>query len=212
MKRFAVVLTTMFAMFAFMAMTSNVQAQETDLNMTVDLQEYIETQKTIDWNLATWHYDNFDVETVYGEGNSWLMGYANCPFEVSVSGSNPVDGDEYGPTFARPEAMNGSAVDRLESIYKIFFEINGEQKQIHGGYYGDDASDFPISGVIDEAPHDGEVRLNMSMHVNTPLTTGDFPNRTTSVGERAPEESADAGIYKASMQFTFSALNNNNAW
>ena len=206
MKRFAIILSSVVVAFAFIAMTtSNVQAQnsdQTDINLSLTVDEYIEAVPTIDWDLGE-TYRSGNSERMY-TSNGWDIAYANCPFNVTVEGDNPA-GDGR-PIFAREEqGANSNGFDRLRSLYAIDVVTNGVSQDVTDWF--DHSGKFPVSKDVTEAPHNGQVHMNMTLDVNGGTSHGTVPIRKTLIDPSFSwEESADAGEYEASLKVTFTAL------
>ncbi len=190
--------------FAGMALAQDSDSVNIDMEMYVD--EYIETMGDTSWDLGTtYHTTNYGPsrEQIY-ESNGWDLAYANCPFSMTVSGNN-LAGDGI-PTFAREEqGANSNGFDRLPSYYKIFVITNENADEFTG--WVDPSEKFPISKDYSEAPHNGQIRMNMTVQANTTITHSDIPLKATLIDPRYTwKDSADAGTYEASLTVTISAL------
>jgi len=216
MKRL-IVLTSLFTVFAFMAMTANVQAQSSD-NVTLDfvmtVDEYIEVmeapENATDFGITShetaWGYNN---EGLISEIKSWNLAYANCPFDVTIEGNN--DMGQGKPRFAREEVGPAAqGYDFLNTAYYIGVFTNGEVQQDNFGWqWAMGAESFPRTGNYDEAPHNGQVELKMKALVNSyNFDEKDVvPVRRTDINPGQDNRaSADAGLYSCSMTITLSAL------
>ncbi|HKK54531.1 MAG TPA: hypothetical protein VJ926_03365 [Patescibacteria group bacterium] len=196
-----------------MAMTTNVQAQssdQTEINMSLTVDEYIEAVPSIDWDLGeTNHNAGRNKEEIYGVSSPDMdIAYANCPFSVTLNGDNPA-GDGI-PRFAREEVgTHANGYDVLPTLYKIYVTTNGVVEYIDGaGTMVQQAGYFPLGEDFVEAPHNGQVRMNISAFINTALATdpGASVKKTIIDPNFTWDQSADAGVYEASIVATFSAL------
>lgn len=208
MKKLVFVLAMMFATAIF------VQAQETaeatfNLSMTVD--KYIEaTPGPLYWNVGTTDHNNGrNVEEIYGNFDEWNLAYSNCPFRVDIEGNNPAGQGK--PRFARLETgAKANGYDILPTLYKIYVHTNDEAKYLSGaGTMVQQAGEFPIYGVFDEAPHNGQVKMDMRVFINTALATdpGAGGTKKTVIDPNYTwDQSADAGEYTCQMTVTLTAL------
>ncbi|MBD3282127.1 MAG: hypothetical protein GF387_00770 [Candidatus Portnoybacteria bacterium] len=181
-------------------------AQNTDqvlINLSLTLDEYIEcVPGPVDLNLGT----------TYRSGNSERMyttkgldiAYANCPFSVTIEGDNPA-GDGI-PRFAREETgPNSNGYDQLRTLYNIKFLMNGQSNDFTDWF--DYSGLFPISKSYTEAPHNGQVHMQMTIDINGGTSHGTVPIRTTEINPAFTwEDSADAGVYEAYLTVTFAAI------
>jgi len=202
-----VFLVLMIFTFSNIVVANENESDSVNINMSLYLDEYIETMGDVNWYLGeTSHHDHHNAEIIYGEEKNWNIAYANCPFSVTIAGNNP-KGDNF-PRFVREEVdENGSGIgrwDSLETLLNPKIIINNE-KISPLGFYGKNASEFPISYDFKEAPHNGQVKLSIKARVN--LTTGALPRRKTEIDPRYIwKDSADAGTYKAKLKVTLCAL------
>ena len=179
----------------------------TQFNLSLDMVRYIESLPTVDWFLGTTHYT-----ASYGPprleihvGNQWDLAYANCPFQVTISGSNAAGNTI--PRFARNEVgTHANGWDILPTTYAIRFLMNGVWNEFTDWWDG--ASQFPITKNYAEAPHNGQVKMQMTVEANG-TTTPDpgMPVRQIAINPAFTwDQSADAGVYTCTMVVTLTAL------
>jgi len=179
-----------------------------NFSLTLDMMKYIEcVPGPISWFLGTTHYT-----TAWGPprleiyvSNEWDLAYANCPFQVTISGNN--DNNDGIPRFARlEEGPNSNGYDTLPTIYNIRFLTNGSWWDFTDWFDG--SSQFPITKDCLEAPHNGQVRMKMTIGANS-TTTPDpgCPTRKIAIDPSFTwDQSADAGTYSCTLIVTFTAL------
>ena len=186
-------------------------SNSTTFNLSLYLNEYIETMPgPVVWDLGhTTHYSGspYDVETIYPATNSWNLAYANCRFNISIAGENLAL--EHKPRFARLQTgtHGGGIYDTLPTLYDIRLTTNGVSDPLSSNEL-QSANNFPFSKDYSEAPHNGQVRMDMKVYVNTPLAwDGVVPQRKTLIAPAfTDQDSADAGIYTCTMVVTLGAL------
>ena len=201
-------------MFVQTVNAQNTGTANFNLSMTVD--EYIETTPApIDFNFGTtfhntlWSVGHEDL--FYGSWGEWDLAYANCRFSVTLAGDNPAG--QGVPRFAREEvgAHAGGGFDVLNTVYQIGFLTNGVVETDAFGYvWGLGASSFPKTANFTEAPHNGQVKMRMTAHVNStyhPSKDAGIPLRNTVINAGLTnDQSADAGVYNCTMLVTLTAL------
>ncbi len=205
------VLSCLFALVLIAGMsfaqgvTDNVQ-----LNLSLNLMPYIETMPgPVDVNLGNtrhnagyapskeWYY-NFSPQT-------WNLAYANCPFSVNIAGDNPAG--EGKPRFARLETgAHANGYDTIPTLYAIHFTTNGVSDLFFGEWL-QGAHQFPHTKNYTEAPHNGQVKMNLDIWANANIASEAIPIRGTLINPAFTiRDSADAGIYTCSMVVTLTAL------
>jgi hypothetical protein len=178
------------------------QTQSTTFNLSLYLNEYIETMPgPVDVNLGhTWQRNTSEV---YGMGgpDPWDFAYANCPFRITISGDNPAG--EGKPRFARLETgTHANGYDTLPTRWWIFLQIDGVDD-----YRAPDAKNFPYSWEHAEAPHNGQIKLKFNIYTNWEDVQDSIPIRHTTINPAfAWQDSADAGLYTCSVVVTLGAL------
>ncbi len=209
MKKVFGILTLLCVMALFV---QNVAAQNTgvanfNLSMTVD--KYIETTPSpLSWDFGTTtHSASYGPsrEELYGTMGQWDLAYVNCPFSVTVSGNNVAN--EGVPRFARAEVgAHGGAYDILATLYAIHFTTNGYQDLFYGTWL-QGAHQFPYTKSYSEAPHNGQVKMDMNAYVNSSVASENVPVRATLINPAFTGiQSADAGVYACTMIVTLTAL------
>ena len=207
MKKFFGILAIAIAI-GFAQSASAQKSATFNLKMTVD--KYIEAMASpVDFNFGTTQHTILKAEELCGNIGSWNLAYANCPFSVTISGNN---GANQGvPRFARQETgAHGGDWDILNTVYDINFTTNGVTSSFAGflGYLG--ARDFPRTKNYGEAPHNGQIRMDMKAFVNTVanclLDHGISIKGTLIDPNFKNSDSADAGEYTCSMVVSLAAL------
>ncbi len=206
MKKFALIFAFMIVAVVF------VQAQTTasasfNLSMTVD--KYIETTPSpLNWDFGTTSHQvayGGPMESLYGTMGQWNLGYANCPFSVTVAGNN---GALQGvPRFARQEVgAHGGDWDILPTLYAINFTTNGVRDLFYGTWL-QGANNFPYTKNYAEAPHNGQIKMDMKAYINSSVASEAVPVRKTLIDPTFTNiQSADAGVYECTMVVTLTAL------
>jgi hypothetical protein len=202
-----------FVLFVFAAMTTASFAQGTTdstvLNLSMTLDKYIETMPgPVSWNIGTTGYTNAwgpAREFVYSPLGQWNLAYANCPFRVSITGDNPAG--EGKPRFARQEVgPHANGFDTLPTLYAINFTTNGVRDLFYGTWL-QGAHQFPYSKDYTEAPHNGQVFLDISVFVNDTVASEAIPVRAIAINPAFTwQQSADAGVYTAQLTITLTAI------
>lgn len=204
-------------MIAMICFVQKANAQNTgfaNFNLTMTVDKYIETTPSpINFNLGTTlRYNSMTSEEIfYGPWGEWDLAYANCPFSVTLAGDNPAGQNK--PRFARAEVgtQGTPGFDILNTVYQIGFLTNGAVQSDDFGYqWGFGASSFPKTANISEAPHNGQVKMRMTAHVNSswhPSKDAGIPIRQTLINSAfTNDQSADAGDYTCTMLVTLTAL------
>ena len=182
--------------------------------MRMYMDEYIECAADIFWDLGdtnhktAWGNQPHDWESVTAQRTDNIA-YANCPFGITFTGYN--DAGESVPRFARQEVDGeGNPLGRwdiLRAHYVLNVTVNGETTRVRKQSMPDPAASFPLSRDFTEAPHNGQIALNLQVQVNSPITWGGVPMRYTYIDpDLTYQDSADAGEYKAYMVVTITAL------
>lgn len=195
-----------------MFVTNQSKAQTTDdvtfnLSMTVD--KYIECMPSpVSWDFGTTsHQVNYGgpMESLYGAMGEWNVGYANCPFSITISGNN--DANQGVPRFARQEVgAHGGDYDILPTLYQIHFTTNGVQDLFYGTWL-QGAHQFPYTKSYSEAPHNGQIKMDMKAYINSSIASEAVPIRKTLIDPTFTNiQSADAGEYTCKMLVTITAL------
>lgn len=182
----------------------------TEFNFTAVVDPYIEVLVPVQ-NMATSPYHiqgpgfSGGVMTYTGlSGGTWPGGigdfaYANCPFDLTISGDNPATDGK--PNYAREEEDdlgNGlGTFDRLDTNWEIRIHYNGGYPI---GVY-DDADNAPWSITANEAPHNGWVGIDF-------MCNGHRVDGPAANIDRSQDyfDSPDAGNYKASLTITMSVM------
>lgn len=178
-----------------------------NLSMTVD--RYIEvTPGPISWDFGTTrHQVNYGgpMESLYGTMGEWNLAYVNCPFSVTISGDNPAS--QGVPRFARKEVgPHSGGYDILATLYAINFTTNGVRDLFYGTWL-QGANQFPRTKSYSEAPHNGQVKMDMKAWVNSSIASEAVPVRHTLINPAfTNDQSADAGDYTCTMLITLLAL------
>lgn len=208
MKKLIFLSVFMIAMISF---SQSVRAQNpVQFNLSMEVAKYIETTPTpLDFNfgVATHNPSTANMELVSSAKGVWNIAYANCPFSVTISGNNAAN--EGVPRFARQElGTNASGYDVLNTMYQIFFTTNGPaNRELFYGNWLQEASNFPHTKNFEEAPHNGQIKMDIIAFVNSTKKSAAVPVRKTAIDPNMDRrQSADAGIYECTMQVTFIAL------
>ncbi|GAH67675.1 unnamed protein product [marine sediment metagenome] len=145
-------------------------------------------------------------------GNMKDAVYVNCPFTITYVGHNGVD--DGLPILARHEIPTGNGWDRLQTSIVIKNKINevGADYERHDMSFLSDpdgaaAGTYSTTGfcsgatvTFDNAPHDGEVRVEWFFNASLPHKSPDFgPDNTWN-------ESADAGLYECQLVATYAVI------
>ncbi len=218
MKRIIILATMFVAMIAYVqtAQAQNTATASFNLSMTVD--KYIETTASpLEFDFGTTRSNvyygaprNEDLYDGWGNAGEWNLAYANCPFSVTLSGDNPAS--QGVPRFARAEVgAHAGPADFLNTSFRIGFLTNGGVENDAFGYvWGIGASSFPKTASFDEAPHNGQIKMNMQAAVNShwmPANDVGIPIRNTVIdASMTNDQSADAGKYSCTMLVTLTAL------
>lgn len=208
MKKVFLFLAIMFAVAIFV----QVQAQNSDdvtfnLSMTVD--KYIETTPgPLNWDFGTTSHQvayGGPMESLYGAMGEWNLAYANCPFSITVEGDN--DAGQGVPRFVRNEVgPTANGYDVLPTLYQIHFTTNGVQDLFYGTWL-QGAHQFPYTKSFPEAPHNGQVKMDMKAYINSSIASEAVPIRKTLIDPNFTwQQSADAGEYTCTMTVTLTAL------
>jgi len=138
--------------------------------------------------------------------------YANCPFTITYEGTNDA-GDPF-PILARRETPNGNGWDRLQTRIHIKNRINevGADPERHDVAFesGPDGANTGTWSTIgycsgsmvqfNNAPHDGEVRIEW-------FFDGTLPHKSPDFGvDNTWNQSADAGEYSCRLIATYAAI------
>lgn len=209
MKKIALIFAFMIVAVAFTQAQTTASASF-NLSMTVD--KYIETTPSpLTWNFGTTSHQvayGGPMESLYGAMGQWNLAYANCPFAITISGNN---GASQGvPRFARQEVgAHGGAWDILPTLYLIQVTTNGV-RDVFSLPNADSrlgAHRFPSTEEYSEAPHNGQVKLDMVSYINSSVASEAVPVRKTLIDPNFTNvQSADAGVYECTMVVTLTAL------
>lgn len=207
MKRF---LFFAVVILAIASQATKVQAQNVKFDFTMTVPAYIETMPSpVSFNFGTAEHNptTGNLELTNSAKGEWDIAYANCPFSVTITGDNP-NGDGI-PRFARLESgATSSGYDVLSTMYQIFFTVNGAtNREIFFDGHMQADHEFPHTKTFNDAPHNGQVKMDIQAWVNSSVRTGAVPMRKTKIDPNMTwDQSADAGEYACSMVVTFSAL------
>lgn len=192
------------------AMVCIVNAQKTaSFNLSMTVNEYIETTPSpLNWDFGTTSHQvayGGPMESLYGTMGEWNLAYSNCPFSITVSGNNGAN--EGKPRFARQEVgAHGGAWDILPTLYAINFTTNGVRDLFYGTWL-QGAHQFPYTKNYAEAPHNGQVKMDMTAYINSSIASEAVPVRKTLIDPTFTGiQSADAGVYQCTMLVTLTAL------
>jgi hypothetical protein len=207
------VLSFLFVL-ALIAGMSFAQAQQT-FNFSTTVQKYIEVNPAfLTMDVKTPSISPADVYAPRANysfyKNEHNIVYANCPFQVQLTGDNGA-GDGL-PIFARHEVgATAQGWDRLDTKISFSYAINlglpgtGGWKRIQfgdEGYYGGGVKNAWTNNPYSftEAPHDGEVGLELLSQATFLHPVPDWSKNNTW------DESPDAGDYACQVIATYIAL------
>jgi len=153
--------------------------------------------------MGTQHFTSaWGPERLEGQASfSGALAYANCPTVVTVTGNNPA-GDNI-PRLARAEVgVRADGFDRIPTVYGISVLANGDNYPITD--WLDGSSQVPFVGTIAETPHNGYVGYSVFIEANgtTTIDPGCSVKNTYIDPNKSNGDSADAGVYEASLVFT----------
>jgi len=203
----------LFGLLALVVMTAVSFGQgstdNTTITLNLNLMPYIETMNPVTVDLGNtrhnssyapskeWYYDFLP--------QAWNLAYANCPFRVTIAGDNPAG--EGKPRFARLETgAHASGYDTIPTLYAINFTTNGVRDLFYGTWL-QGAHQFPFSKDYAEAPHNGQVKMELDVWANANIASEAIPIRGTLINPAfSDRDSADAGIYSCSMLVTLTAI------
>jgi len=209
------VILSAMAICLIFVFTSNVNAQpnqysdDVSFNLSMTVDKYIETAPgPIDWDFGTTDHSTSwgpSRESLYGSLGEWDIAYANCPFSVTISGDNAAG--QGVPRFVRDEVgANANGYDVLATLYQIHFTTNGNRDLFYGTWL-QGAHQFPYTKSFPEAPHNGQIKMDMKAYVNSTIASEQIPVRPTIIDPNMTwQQSADAGVYECTMDVTFTAL------
>ncbi len=199
------------------AVTTSTDQTDFEFGMTVD--NYIETVASpLAWCFGTTSHSgskgSIGSEQLVGNDYNLNFAYANCPYKVTVSGSN--EAGQSVPRFARKETgTHGTGYDILPTVWEIQFVANSVSDYFGVSSVGATkvyAGQFPLSETYSEAPHNGQIFLKVKALVNTenePAAAGGgtvVPVRQTAINSAYTAiNSADAGKYKAMMKIVLTS-------
>lgn len=189
-----------------------VNAQESaTFNLSMTVNEYIETMPQAGaWDLGTTvHSADSEIITVI-QSQEWDLAYANCPFEITFSGTNASGGT--APRFVRKQEGDnaGGIYDVLPTALHFDVTMNGQlsHEPSLSTFWG--AGSFPQTIKYNEAPHNGQVKLSIWSEVNTARAAtvdNTIPVRQTLIDNGfGPQDSADAGVYSCEVMLTLTTL------
>ena len=201
------------------AQSASAQPKSATFNLKMNVDKYIEAMcGPVNFNFGTTTHKS-GYEGLVGNTGSWDLAYANCPFSITISGSN--EAGQSVPRFARKETgAHGGAWDFLPTSFDIKIGTN----QMISSFNGDvapgtstfvplplGAYQFPRTQNFDEAPHNGQVHMQMQAFVNEYAAGGalfdNVPLRRTAINSSwTNDKSADAGEYTCTMVVTLAAL------
>ncbi len=209
MKRMFGFLTGLTAVLLLAGSTSFAQ-QSTTFNLSLTVNPYIQTMPgPVNVNLGSTRHNagyGTNQEWFYDTApQSWDLAYANTPFTVTVSGNNPAN--QGIPRFARAETGNHSnGFDTLPTLYAIHFTTNGVSDLFFGTWL-QGANQFPYTKQYQEAPHNGQIRMDLDVYANANIASEAIPIRQTVIDPSYKwDQSADAGVYQASLTVTLGAI------
>jgi hypothetical protein len=153
--------------------------------------------------------------TSYGNGEwfydfapkTWNLAYSNTTFRATLADSNGAG--QAKPRFARQEVgAHSNGWDILPTLYDIYFTTNGVSEKLIPGSMVQSAERFPISKDFSEAPHNGQVRMDLHVWINSPYSADDsISQRETLINPAFTwQQSADAGTYACQMVVTLTAI------
>lgn len=205
MKKFYVLATMFVAMFVY-TQVAQAQNNPVNINLSMTVDKYIETTESpLSWHVGTTeHIAN--AEVLNGGLKEWNLAYANCPFSVTITGDNAAN--QGVPRFARKEeGAHGVGYDVLPTFYKIHFTTNHHDRKSFHDAWKQSALQFPHTKSFDEAPHNGQILMDLQTWVNTADNGEGVPQRETLINPNfTNSQSADAGVYECTMVVTLTAL------
>jgi hypothetical protein len=174
-----------------------------NLSMTVD--KYIEVMASpVSFDFGTTVHSDGAEQLCSSNTGVWNLAYANCPFKVTISGTNAA-GDAF-PRFARAEVgAHASGFDVLPTFYDIKFATNGQEVNFWNQQWMPAAS-FPYTATFSETPHNGQVKMSLAAKVNTDDEGGIAQKKSKIDPTYTARSSADAGVYTAKMIVTLAAI------
>jgi hypothetical protein len=198
---------TVFAMLFFAG--SVCVAQSTTFSLSLDVNKYIQTMPgPVSVNLGTTTHQSYygNEENYYDTApQSWNLAYANTGFTVTVAGNNPAN--QGVPRFARLETgTHGNGYDTIPTLYAINFTTNGVRDLFYGTWL-QGANQFPYTKQYSEAPHNGQIKMDLDIWANSAIASEAIPVRQTNIDPSYTwDQSADAGVYQASLTVTLGAI------
>jgi len=205
MKKFFGILAIAIAVCFAQSVSSQKSAT---FNLKMNVSNYIEVMASpVDFNFGTTTHDGTYAhsQSLYGATGEWNLAYCNCPFSVTISGNNPAN--QNVPRFARQETgTHASGYDVLPTLYAINFTTNGVRDLFYGTWL-QGANQFPYTKSYSEAPHNGQVKMDMVAYVNSAIASEAVPVLQTLINPAFTNaQSADAGDYTCTMVVTLAAL------
>ena len=197
------------AAIALIAGVSFAQSDTQTFNFTVEVEKYIEVNPSHKvMNVTT---PSISPADVYGPKTNYSffkythsIAYSNCPFQIQLDGENGA-GDGL-PIFARMETgPNANGWDRLDTKLIFSFIAGSGYKRIQfgdEGYYGGGVKNAWTNNPYSftEAPHDGEIGLELVTQATFLDPVPDWPTNNTW------NQSPDAGTYTCTVIATYTAL------
>lgn len=174
-----------------------------NLSMTVD--KYIEVMASpVSFDFGTTVHSDGAEQLCSSNTGVWNLAYANCPFKVTISGSNSA-GDAF-PRFARAEeGAHASGYDVLPTFYDIKFTTNNQEVNF-GATQWMPAASFPYTKEFSETPHNGQIKMSLAAKVNTDDEGGVAQKKSKIDPTYTARHSADYGVYNAKMVVTVIAM------
>jgi len=208
MKKFLSFLAISIAVICFVQTANAQPSASTSINLKMTVAKYIETMPNpAELFLGTTTHSG-NAEILDGGFRGWNLAYANCPFNLTLSGSNPAG--QNVPRFARAEvgANAGGRFDVLNTFYQIHFVTNGVEVNTNTpDQWGTGASQFPLTKEFSEAPHNGQVYMSLIPYVNDASQKDAWPQRQTLINSGfTADNSADAGDYTCTFTVTLTAI------
>lgn len=207
MKNLMILAVMTFCLFA--VSKANAQTDEVQFKLSMTVDKYIEAAPgPINWDFGTTSHSTSwgpSRESLDGTMGEWNIAYANCPFSVTISGDNAAG--QGVPRFARKEVgANANGYDVLSTLYQIHFTTNGVRDLFYGTWL-QGAHQFPYTKSFSEAPHNGQIKMDMKAYVNSTIASEQVPVRATIIDPNYTwQQSADAGVYECEMEVVFTAL------
>lgn len=204
------VMSFMAIAIAMVCLVQTAQAQTANFNLQMTVTPYIETmQSPVTFNFGSTNHDGMYAksQSLYGNTGEWNLAYANCPFSVTIAGNN--DANQGVPRFAKLQTgTHANAVyDVLPTLYAINFTTNGVRDLFYGSWL-QGANNFPYTKSYAEAPHNGQIKMDMVAYVNSAIASEDVPVLQTLINSAFSDgQSADAGLYECTMVVTLAAIN-----